>query len=81
MAQYPKIDSIGSIGSMILAILEVQVHLTSLAPKAPCSFIVDTYHIMTLGPMYIPESYSEPLGWQQRAQNNGLISQNRYYKN
>ena len=26
-AQYPKIESIGSMGSIILAILEVQVHL------------------------------------------------------
>ena len=26
MAQYPKIESIGSTGSFILAILEVQVH-------------------------------------------------------
>ena len=29
MAQYPKIESIGSIGSIVLAILEVQVSLSS----------------------------------------------------
>ena len=33
MAQYPKIESIGSIGSIILAILEVQVNLHTKAPK------------------------------------------------
>ena len=35
MAQYPKIESMGSIGSIILAILEVQVGLKVIKNRNP----------------------------------------------
>ena len=38
MAQYPKIESTGSIGSVVLAILEVQVCASSAGGKLPILF-------------------------------------------
>ena len=37
MAQHPKIETIGSIGSIIFAILEVQVHAKRLCAKGAAS--------------------------------------------